>query len=315
MRIEIYVLVIFSISLWCLVFLRLQGGSVVTNKNVVNVVKNMRGVHNTSLPTPSFSQFLEAQLIHNNLDVKKEQDKIIVSQTLYNKTMRCTIDTTKIHLNRNKVWSDIFETDASVLENQTQFSKEEIRQILAYSLLPDENASIAVVARGKNIPLNDTVVRFNTHDSDQQTDFRFTWGFHLPELLKKFDHGITSFRWIHSKRYIGIWNTSSPLVIPKSIWSNRLLKRALATKTPMYFLKTNIWAGKKSWLPDCRLVDGVGFFTMGLLIRLKYRMKIYGFSMTSDEYNFPTHPTSTHINRWKGMVHANIFKAILDYGE
>ena len=94
--------------------------------------------------------------------------------------------------------SDIFETDASVLEHQTPFSKEEIRQILAYSSLPDEYASIAVVARGKNIPLNDTVVRFNTMIVTNRQIFD-SMGFHLPELLKKFEHGITSFRWIHSK--------------------------------------------------------------------------------------------------------------------
>ena len=37
MRIEVYALSVFGVAMWCTIFMRLQGGSVVTKNNVVNV--------------------------------------------------------------------------------------------------------------------------------------------------------------------------------------------------------------------------------------------------------------------------------------
>ena len=46
MRVQFYALSIFGVAMWCLIFMRLQGGFVDMKENVAKVVKNMRGVRN-----------------------------------------------------------------------------------------------------------------------------------------------------------------------------------------------------------------------------------------------------------------------------
>ena len=49
MRIQFYALSIFGVVMWCLIFMRLQGGFVDMKENAANVVKNMRGVRKNTL--------------------------------------------------------------------------------------------------------------------------------------------------------------------------------------------------------------------------------------------------------------------------
>lgn len=49
MRVQFYALIIFGVAMWCLIFMRLQGGFVDMKENVAKAVKNMRGVHVTNV--------------------------------------------------------------------------------------------------------------------------------------------------------------------------------------------------------------------------------------------------------------------------
>jgi hypothetical protein len=269
---------------------------------------------------PKFITFLKNILLQNKLDVKELNGKLKVSQTSTTKTFKCTIDVEKINLKQTKKWSDIFETNPNSLVGSTPFTVDEIKEIQKRSLLPKDDVPIYIIARdNKNVDTGGaTIIRFNSHDNEKRTTMRFTWGQHLSDFVHKFNEGPQKLiKWVHPPYMLdyGFWNTSSPLVVPRNQWKLNQLRQTLKAQTPLYFLKSSIWSGKKSWMVDCPLVDGVGAIVTGILIELKAPKMLVGVSTTSDEYNFYDNNVGepTLRNRWRLMLYNNIFNALLKY--
>jgi len=269
---------------------------------------------------PKFITFLKNILLQNKLDVKELNGKLKVSQTSTTKTFKCTIDVEKINLKQTKKWSDIFETNPNSLVGSTPFTVDEIKEIQKRSLLPKDDVPIYIIARdNKNVDTGGaTIIRFNSHDNEKRTTMRFTWGQHLSDFVHKFNEGPQKLiKWVHPPYMVdyGFWNTSSPLVVPRNQWKLNQLRQTLKAQTPLYFLKSSIWSGKKSWMVDCPLVDGVGALVTGILIELKAPKMLVGVSTTSDEYNFYDNNVGepTLRNRWRLMLYNNIFNALLKY--
>ena len=269
---------------------------------------------------PKFITFLKNMLIQHKLKVEEFNNKLKVIQSSDLRTFECNIDVEKIKVKETKKWNDILETNVETLAKLTPFTIDEIKQIQKRSPLPNNNAPIYIVARDdKNviIPKEATIIRFNGWDNDKRTTLRFTWGHHISDFLHKFSVGPGKLvKWNHPplmKDY-GFWNTSSPLVIPRNEWNMNQLRQTLIAKTPLYFLKSDIWSEGKKWM-DCPIVDGIGSFITDILFELKAPKILVGMSLTSDDYNFynKVEDNDTIRNRWNIMIHMNIYNAILTY--
>ena len=267
---------------------------------------------------PKFITFLKDMLIQNKLKVSEVNNKLKVTQSSTLRKYECTIDINRIKVTQTKRWSDIFETNVNTLARLTRFSIDEIKQIQQRSPLPSNNDPIYIVGRDdKNvrIPEKATIIRFNQHDHNKRTTLRATWDHHLLDFIHKFGVGPNKLvKWTHSGRYVGFWNTSSPIIIPKTLWKSKQLKTTLKAKTPLYFLKSDFWHHQKNWI-DCSIQDGIGLFATHILFDLKAPKTFVGISLTSDDYNFYATNTddATRRNRWNVMIYKNIYNAISQY--